>query len=469
MSGTMNGLNCDTSSSAQATVPVVDPHQLSPVEALSKWVHGCGGDAATRTAAVTSLVFSFCQLAGHGLTHVMPSLVLIAPEEPDEQPVAMLARRLVSMNGKAPEKYRTGIFDQYTEEQAEKTMEWAVIELSNLSQDNPCYRNVRATLVKRFFEAQQAFIGTGDSRRYAKAWHKYFGLMTDRNNRLILRLETEQDAQEFRRDAIKPHSKLFAPVGYGSRMEQTAKHIAISGHLTPEQWDADLVQGALNLPFPVMFLPHSAETPLSLPEEWLLRAISDARPVSNADEPANFLPHAWFEHYAMQLRRHLRHLPGNYEHAFQRIGRQLFPACLCFANQLGRYHGTNIKETGALALDLAAFTLRGMVISMAGLAWHGYGFDGGCLRQEAKRVLTYIRGKGRMTASDFNRKAHINNKGLRDLLVEQFAEEGLVEIDGKWIRPTTYEEFVEALYGRKEFPPPENHWASLSSEEPAEA
>ena len=461
------------STTPHACWPGVKRIKLPPVPALAEWVHGCSSDSATRTVAVTTLVLSCCQLAGDGLTHRMPSFLLVSPEDPDGQlAVQQLATRLVTVHGRQPGECREGHLDHMTPEQVQRTMECAIIEMRGLKQSHPYFGHLRQELEAKFFAAQRRCFGTGASRPYAEAWHEHFGLITDPDDRLILRLDTENDWQAFRQDVLAQQQRLLAAGGYGAGLKFVPKHIAVSGAVTPEQWDAGFAQALMNLPLPVMLLPHAAEAPLRLPEEPLLRVLtSDLQRAFHGplEEPANFVQHPWFEHYAAQFRQRLRHLPGNYEHAFQRMARQLYPACLHFAGFVGRATGESLQELEALALDLSAHTLRGMAIGMAGLAWHGLGFDAGCPQQEAARVLDYLRRKGPMTASDLNRKAHIDDNKLRDALVERFAQEDLVRIDGKTIRPTGFEEFVEALYARGEFPAPVNHWAGLPKAKPSAA
>jgi hypothetical protein len=120
---------------------------------------------------------------------------------------------------------------------------------------------------------------------------------------------------------------------------------------------------------------------------------------------------------------------------------------------------TSPRKIEALALDLSAHTLRCLTLSMAGLAWHGLGFDAGRPWEEVARVLHYMRQQPPMTAAEFRRKAHLKNRETRDVLVERFLENDLVRMDGGKIRPTTFLEFVEALHARKEFPQPPSDWA----------
>jgi hypothetical protein len=71
----------------------------------------------------------------------------------------------------------------------------------------------------------------------------------------------------------------------------------------------------------------------------------------------------------------------------------------------------------ALTYDLCAHATRGLVLSIAGLAWHGLGIDAGCSREKVARVLNYLRIREPMTRSELLRGAHLE-KRERDLLVE---------------------------------------------------
>lgn len=116
--------------------------------------------------------------------------------------------------------------------------------------------------------------------------------------------------------------------------------------------------------------------------------------------------------------------------------------------------------------DLCGHALRGLVLSVAGLAWHGLGFDAGCPHAEVVRVLEYLRTREPMTKSELMRGAHLK-KEKRDALLERLEAEGLVRIEGKTVKATSYVEFVQDLYSRKEFPPPVNHWEKVAEKQNA--
>ena len=111
--------------------------------------------------------------------------------------------------------------------------------------------------------------------------------------------------------------------------------------------------------------------------------------------------------------------------------------------------------------------MRGMVISVAGLSWFGLGLYLGpeCepLRDKAIKLLRRLRTKGPLSCSDLRRNMHLK-KQERDALLARLEEEHLVRIDDKRVVATTYGDFVEALYGREEFPQVRNHWAEFQEQ-----
>ncbi len=116
----------------------------------------------------------------------------------------------------------------------------------------------------------------------------------------------------------------------------------------------------------------------------------------------------------------------------------------------------------ALTYDLCSHTTRGLVLSVAGLAWHGLGINAGCSREKVVKALGYLRNGAPMTRSELRGGARLE-KIERDLLVECLAAEDLIRVDGKIIIATSYAEFVESLHRRKTYPEPRDRWAGVAS------
>lgn len=422
-------------------------------------------DGNSRTLAVTTFILTLCQLAGKGLTHRMPSVILVAPDGPDGRSIVQLATNLTTADVETAEQCQSGEPTHIEPPKAEARMAWAAAELESSLAENPHDTRFHRHLRGIVQSAKGAAFGRGSSRRYTEAWHNQFGLITEHDNRLVLRLDTEDDSRAFREDVVQKSRKIIRPEGYGISGKSISKMIGVSGAITPEQWDADFTEAAFSLPSPLIFLPQSIDMRARSPDSSFLAALASTARLSEQslfEEPVNFSQHPWFAHYAKMLRQRLSRLPGDFEHAFQRMGRQLFPACLIFVGSL-EFAGETQEEIEALALDLAAHTMRGVTIGIAGLAWHGMGIydHNGPWYRESCRVLKYLRKMGPMTISDLNRRAHIKNKEVRDILVSRFAKENLVRIEGKVVRQTGFDEFVHALYDCNECPLPPNFWSKL--------
>jgi hypothetical protein len=317
-----------------------------------------------------------------------------------------------------------------------------------------------------YFAAQRTGFGHGPTRPYAKAWHDVFQLITDREDEVILRLEDKGDRDALHKDVIERARRLNQPHGYGAGLQLVPKHIALSGSLPASEWDTPLAKGLVELGLPLIALPSLSRSPLALPNQRILETI--AAVVSRAfsapvEEPANLIPDAWFDTYGQELRKRLSHLSATYEYTLQKMARQLFPVCLRIASWCGTWSGSSPKQITAVTLDLCEHGMRGLILSTAGLTWHGLGFDAGCPHEKIVRVLEYLRSREPMTKSQLLRGAHLE-KEERDRIVECFTAENLIRIEGKVVTATTFAEFAEALHAREDLPVPRDHWAEVSRE-----
>ena len=435
---------------------------------LADFVHRCSNDPATRTATVTLFVASLCQLAGRGMMARMPSVLVVNAHDLVPDATDLVASRMVANSqNSGPRVYYEGRFMQGTPEQAPAFMARAILAKQQLGKVTPNNASVHQAQEKLYFDAQRTGFGHGPSRCYAKAWHDTFDLITDRGDKVILRIDAPQDQTAFRKDVIEAAIRLREPLGYGRGLKEVAKHIAISGSSPASQVDATLAKGIVELELPFLLLPSVAKTPPEIANKPIFDLIAASLPDSFTDpveEPANLIQ----EGYGSELRMRLRHLPADYEYSMQKLARQLFPVCLRIASWCGKYSGSTNEEIMAVTDDLCGHALRGLVLSIAGLAWHGLGIDAGCPHPTTVRVLEYLRLREPMTMSELARGAHLAKKE-RDLLVERLRAEDLIRVEGKIVTATSYAEFVESLHQRKEFPEPQNHWAKVSKKAQAAA
>jgi hypothetical protein len=436
----------------------------SPIhEVLSEFIHGSSEDPSCRTVAVTTLVMSLWQLTGRGMSHQVPSLVQINAVGRDLDAIDDLARRLMEPHQcSKPKTYNEGLYMHGTPEQAPNAMKMALINMAKERKATFPDAKYRIQLEQQYFAALRTGFGTGAARNYSKAWHDDFHLLTDRSNELVLRLETEEDRVAFRHDVTKKSEKLRAPIGYGPGLRLVPKTTAVSGAIHADMWDADFAGAMVELGLPMLFLPTTVKAP-PICNYSILEMVSSSFPAafnSPVEEPTNFIPEPWFEAYKRELRKRLRHLPGDYEYCIQKLARQIIPVCHRIAIWCGK--GATKEGVEALWLEMCMHTLRGLVMSIGGLAWHGLGFQTGSSRKDTLKVLRYLRDKGPMTKADLLRAAHLN-KEQRDKLVNCLAAENLVRVNGKKLTATTYPEFIVALYGRKDLPEPVNLKSEVES------
>lgn len=439
---------------------------------LAQFVHGCSPDPATRTVAATALVLSLWQLRGRALTCQPPSMLLLNADKAAPDPLDEFAKFLVSGESNQPAVQHEGPYAQGQVEHAPEAMANALQARQKIGGLPPPHNQEHArNLEERYHAAQRTGFGSGHSRPYSGAWHKTFELLTDRADQLILRLDQGPDRAAFNQHVTHNTEKLRVPMGIGLHLSSVRKTISVSGSLTADQWTRPLTMGIIELGLPFFFLPHTASKPLHLPNRPAIDRLTTTWP--NCDRPRveaslRLPPIDWFEHYQTVLRKRLSKLPGAYEFAILQAVHQLGGVCEQIAAQAAKETKDSQKERFALSWDLHSHVLRGIVIGIVGLAWHGLGFDPGCLQQKALKVLGDLREKGPMSQSDLLRSAHLQ-KDARDALLHSLAAEGLVRVDGKQVFATTYSEFVQALYARTEFPEPANCWAVVTGEDKASA
>lgn len=430
---------------------------------LAGFIHGCATDETTRTAATTALVLGLWQLQGRRLTPEVPSLLLVNAGEAKADPIDELIRHLIYNEGENQPRMQTqGPFMGAPLEMAPKTMRTALLLRRALGRNlaaSPERQLEAQNLEQRFHAASIAAFGLGRCRPYAKAWHPEYGLLTDRNDEIILRLNDEQDREALEKDLQEAAPrKLVFPQGIGPDLFPATKGISLSGSVNLKQ--ARTAIRLVSYCQPVFLLPHLSTEPLKLENLPGLGALAltwihaRIRPVTTSPR----LPFSeWTTSCRDALRKRLALLPADYDFAIQQMLRQLDGVCdriVCFSGHLG----ASEQELIPIVRDIYSRALRGMTLCVAGLSWFGTGLNLGpdCepLREKAAGILRRLRSQGPLTMNDLLKNFRLSAKE-RGALLERLIEERLVRSEGKTVFATSYREFVEGLYAREEFPPVE--------------
>jgi hypothetical protein len=450
--------------------------QLSepPHKALARFIHGCSPDPAIRTAATTALVLSFWQLRGINLATRVPSLLLVRPEEAGNDPIDSLVKELVyNEEDNKPRVQKAGVFMYGSIDLARRVMasRYGLRQsIRPIPGDGPMtdLQQLEArNAEEKFHAASITAHGLGYCRPYAEAWHPDYGLLTDQDGKIILRLNSDKDRDALLNDVGNNPAKLVFPQGVGRHLFPVDKSVCLSGPVTLPQ--ARKAIRLVNYGLPLFLLPHPGGEPLKIGNSPALQALARIwrHAAVTAVPTSPRLPASdWVSTYRNALRKRLAVLP--YEHAFaiQQAIHQLDGVCDRIVS-FAAWPGVPIEELGALVQDIYGQTLRGMALSAAGLSWFGLGLHLGpeceLLREKAVKILKRLRSKGPMTTSELLKNFHLK-KQERDPLLQRLAGENLLQVEGGEVIATTYRQFVEGLYRREEFPPVVNEWERLQAQ-----
>jgi hypothetical protein len=362
------------------------------------------------------------------------------------------------MDSKEPQVVNTGAFACGTPEMARTAVVNAVEQRKLLGDAGPNNEAQILGLIDRFHAARRTGYGSGIAANYSSAWHEKLGWLTEPCDTAILRLDRPEEKAAFREDVLKHPERLLLPEGPGEHLHTASKTLAVSGSLPETEWDSELVCGLVELGLPMFFLPHVGSKPLVGGESLKLKAMTFTSGIVGYQGGRQMIAEArlpddpWVRHYEDRLRRHLRHLPGSYEFSVLRAVRELAPVCVRIVQQFAA-PGTPIPELGKIYGDLYSMALRGIVIGVAGLAYHGLGIGPWNQHGAILEVLQYLRQAGPISRRDFQLKFRVLAKD-RDALLGQLAAEGLVRLEPRLITAVPLAEFVRALHARTEFPEP---------------
>ena len=244
------------------------------------------------------------------------------------------------------------------------------------------------------------------------------------------------------------------------------KSVSLSGSLKPRDWKGQTVGMSITFGWPLFALPHFADVPLEKDNQTPLSCLAmiwNSAPIFPVFASPCLPASNWVADYQTALRRRLKMLPAPYEFAVLQAVHQLDGVCDRIVNFAGGSEA-GLEERVALCRDLYQHALRGMVLGVVGLSWHGPGLhlapESEPLRVKALKLLKYLRKNGATSKGVILQNCHLK-KHQRDNLLQQLAAEDLVRVDGATVTATTFSEFVRALHEREEFPQVTNHWAAL--------
>lgn len=266
---------------------------------------------------------------------------------------------------------RTGAFMNGSVEQALKAMPNAMRKRKAIQPKSPTEelisRDDAENHEKRFHAARVTAFGRARCQRYRKGWHPEYGLLTERDNHIILRLNDNEDRNGFCEDVLKDPMKLIDPTGVGPQLSEVPKGLCLSGSLTLDHWQEKLALGTLSLGLPLFPLVHPANATFEPKHRHALTYFTHRwrnAPLSPVPTRLRlpFLDGVREEHNA--LRKRLAGLPRPAEFPVLQVLHQLKGVC-DYIVHLACEPTTPLKEAVALFQDLYLNTLRAFVIGFA--------------------------------------------------------------------------------------------------------
>ena len=435
---------------ATSTTPAEDlwapPHKV-----LDEFMRNCSQDSDTRSAMATALIISFWQLASREISSHLPSIILINAGNKEHDPLIDCLRK-IEENTKDHEpkdedaEIGQNLFAGGTPRQAPGSMVHAanyIREYRALYQTSPV-----EDWEGGYHDARVTGYGEGRSSKYSQAWHPELGLITDKKDTIILRIDQSDDKEAFLHDLQDQPKKLRHPVGMGENFNFVKKTIAVSGAITPDQFDEQLVDVALKLSQPIFFLPHLTDEEIHIPNSPALNRLRikleldiDIAPLIDFPLPDS----DWTRQIQDEIWKRLSHLPSSYRFPIIFTIHQLYCVCKTLALYAGEDSVDSEQEIKELYTNIFITVLRSLSISLAFLAWHGLGFDLGHHLSKARKLLKQLREKDSMTLRDTQRIGGFKNAIERDKLIQQLVSEGLVHQEGKTITAVALEAFIKNL------------------------
>ena len=194
------------------------------LDALLEFTTSCSEDPDTRTLVVTAAVLSFWQLAGKRTAGTFPSLVFVNDSTTLQSHAVEAANKLLTLQSDhTPRVQKEGPYAFGAIKDAPFRMAAAVKGYNHslkVTKGIPGSKTI-THYCDDFYAAQRTGYGYGRSRPYASSWDEHFGLISDQDSIVTLRLETDEDIKLFqqhlsRRENSAPTRGNWRTVSDGS-------------------------------------------------------------------------------------------------------------------------------------------------------------------------------------------------------------------------------------------------------------
>ena len=420
-------------------------------EALLELIRSCS-DPHVRTTVVTALVMSVWQYANKDNSPIKPSLVLVNTTGKAFDPLMAAMDSLLGRKDKLDKSPHKADGYVGTPDKARQSMHNIVGLLHSKDGqyvDRKAYEDM-------YHKARRTAYGPGSIHNYSQAWHPKLGLVTGRSNTTALLIEANKDKTLFREHLLNDPGKLSSPSGIGNGLKKVCKSMQVSASLSPSECDNTMVDAIMQLGRPYIILPHLVHDFINIPNVHAVsHCFNMVRPDWSFEVTAlPCLPdNNWCGAYQKHLWARLGRLPLSYRYPIIELVHRLENTCDLIAEYAGvMAGGIPADKLTPLKLELYTHSLRGIVLSITGLAWHGLGLDPAYPLTTTRKLLQQLREEGSMSLRDIQRSIGYKTASERDSVIECLSREGLLQAEGKMVTGFTYPDYIRGLGTRHGLP-----------------
>ncbi|WP_411844957.1 hypothetical protein AAFN60_13775 [Roseibacillus persicicus] len=407
-----------------------------------------------RTLGVSALVFSFWQLSASHLLGSFPSVFFLKGDVKSEQAGESLyefSHRLLTHNDSPPgEQFSQHGISRCTPENAAKQLRASAQRYWKTTPETPSLVSNPELHKEDYRIAHRASFGVRRSRLYSESWDEQIGLVSDQDDVALLRLEGEKDlkliGEHLSQDGI-----LDSPIGLSKDLEAVHKFVALTGKMDGSALVKLIEDGLFKIERPFIALPDFGFKEIQFLSRdslsFLLTLWPSYSGVVSVAPSTRFPMTESSPRILARLRQHLHHLDGNYEFIIHNMARETFAICSNLVVFAANHSKTDkIDSHPELIPTLLEETLRGIVLGVCSLTWHGVGLDIGFSQKKAKKIFELLRAKESMTLRDFQRTLHLKDAATRDQLLEKLTAEGLVKVRGKMVTAISLPDYLRAIH-----------------------
>lgn len=397
-------------------------------------------ETANRSVATAAAVLTLGQIAGPAAIEYPPGFLLVGAADPRTDPIDAIAKHCLGMQAIDPTCPPEGRkMARHALASASKQVE--LVRSRNLG---GTYAFQTSAHLDR---ARAELLGRGRAGSYSLRHDEVLGWGTDESRHLIARLNQRADRERFLADARSGAPRLVLPTGPDETLRMVECRLSVAGPIAMEDFDGPLVRSILRHALPLLVLPHTVGEAAGEAPSIILMDMSNriaalaGTPQFSRCPPAHRLPLIpeviW--HYG-RIAARAQCFPADYGFFVERTLRGLVNLCERIA-LMDPAKSVRDEERMSVFRKLCACCFHAVGLGIESLVWHGCGFrchdPGGMIR-----LLPVLRRNPVLSKRDLLRKAQWLRSAERDRLLEVFARQKLVKIDGDRIRVTPLGDFI---------------------------